>query len=324
MCVCKDNSIHRSFGEKKSFDGSHRRFWTGFTLIELLVTLFIIGILVALLLPAIQSAREAARRTQCLNHLKQMVLALHHYHDTHKCLPPGVSLRLERGNGSFWHTAILPQLEQNTLYNEIDFSKIWNDPTSANPIVCSTPISLFQCPSAAVARVEYNVQGFEKRCPSTYLGCASGILTRESGPSPTLADLEIDGMLFRESKTRFASVLDGTSNTILLGESIHDYSFWGDNPIQGPQVVDHWSIGSVDIYTTNEMSEAVGSTGVGPNAHNDKSRFIDEVEISFSSRHPGGVQVALADGSARFFDETVDSDIWSALGTKSNRDFVEH
>ena len=293
-----------------------------FTLIELLVVIAIIGVLTALLLPAVQAAREAARRTQCLNNLKQMVLALHNYHDSFKYFPPGVSLRLTPGNANLWHTAILPQLELNNMYDQIDWSKTWNDPTSPNPGLCSTRIAMFQCPSSGIQPTENNVQGFEVRCPSTYLSCASGVLNRESGPEPNLASRDIDGMLYRESRNNMATALDGTSNTMLLGETLHDYSFWGENPIQGPQVVDHWYIGTVGVHVDNEISEALGSTGVLPNAFRDKSLFIDEVEMSFSSRHPGGVQIALADGSARYIAETIDLKVWSALGTKANSDLV--
>lgn len=296
---------------------------SAFTLVELLVVIAIIGILVAILLPAVQAAREAARRTQCLNHLKQMVLALHNYHDTQKYFPPGASLSLDPGNATFWHAAILPQLELEPMFNQIDWEKLWNDPSATNPEICGTHIAMFQCPSAAVQKRESNVQGFDRRCPSTYLACASGRLNRESGPEPTLASLEIDGMLYRESRTAMASALDGTSNTILLGETLHDYQFWGDNPIQGPQVVDHWYIGSVGVHVDNEISEALGSTAVLPNAYRDKSLFIDEVEMSFASRHPNGLQVGLADGSARFINETIDRAVWSALGTKANGDTVE-
>ena len=295
----------------------------GFTLIELLVVIAIIAILIALLLPAVQAAREAARRTQCKNNLKQMALAMHNYHDIHRKFPMGLSFRLRGGNTTFWHTAILPQIEQGNMFDRIDWSKNWNDTTSPNPSLCGTHIPMFQCPSSGLAPKESDVQGFKTRCPSTYLGCASGLLNRESGPDPILSNADIDGILFQHSSTSIASVLDGTSHTILIGEALHDYTFWGDNPWVGRQVVDHWYVGSIGVRSWNEVSEALGSTGVKPNTHQDRSSFIDEVEIGFTSRHTGGVQCAFADGHVRFISETIDQGIWSALGTRAGGEIVD-
>lgn len=294
----------------------------GFTLIELLVVIAIIAILIALLLPAVQAAREAARRTQCKNNLKQQALALHNYHDTHGRFPMGVSFRLDPGNTTFWQTGILPQIEQSNLYQSIDWSKTWNDTSSANPDVCGTHIPMFQCPSAGIEPKESNVQGFEIRSPSSYLGCASGVIVRESGPEPILCGPAVDGMLFQTSSTRLASAIDGTSNTIIISEALHDYTFWGDNPWIGRQVVDHWYIGSVGVSPRNEVSEALGSTGVKPNTHKDISSFIDEVEIGFGSHHPGGLQSAFADGHVSFINESIDQGIWSAMGTRAGGEVV--
>lgn len=295
---------------------------TAFTLIELLVVIAVIGVLVALLLPAVQQAREAARRTQCKNNLKQMGLAMHNYHDVHRRFPIGVAGQIQPGNTTFWHTGILPHIERGNLFNLIDWTKPWNDTTSRNPDICGTHISVYQCPSAAVPEKESSAQGFDVRCPSTYLGCASGLLNRESGPLPILSTSDIDGMLYQGSSTSFRSASDGTSNTVLIGESLHDYSFWGDNPYAGPQVVDHWYIGSVHVGANNEVSEALGSTAVKPNTHKDLSSFIDEVEIGFTSRHPGGVQCVFVDGHVSFISETIDLQVWSAMGTRSGGEVV--
>lgn len=294
----------------------------GFTLIELLVVIAIIAILIALLLPAVQSAREAARRIQCSNNLKQQGLALHNYHDTHRRFPLGTSFRLTRGNTTFWHAGILPQIEQANTFARIDWSKPWNDTSTSNPEVCATHIPMFQCPSAGIEPKESNVQGFAIRCPSSYLGCASGTIVRESGPEPILSSSGIDGMLFQGSSTSLKSAVDGTSNTVLVGEALHDYSFWGRNPWLGNQVVDHWYIGSVRVWYSNEASEALGSTGVKPNTHKDLSSMIDEVEIGFGSHHPGGLQCAFADGHVSFINESIDMGIWSALGTRAGREVV--
>src|SRR5262245_49820062 len=131
---------------------STRRF--GFTLVELLVVIAIIGVLVALLLPAVQTAREAARRMQCTNNLKQIGLAIHNYHDIHNRFPsgflfqaPGMNGRGDRPNrapGFSWHSLILPQLEQANLYNALNFGLgLWQQPNRA---VIATPLKVAICP----------------------------------------------------------------------------------------------------------------------------------------------------------------------------------
>jgi prepilin-type N-terminal cleavage/methylation domain-containing protein/prepilin-type processing-associated H-X9-DG protein len=121
----------------------------GFTLVELLVVLAVIGMLLALLLPATRSARPAARRTQCRNNLKQIALALHNYADKYQSLPPAYTVDASGRPLHSWRTLILPYLDQAALYNRIDFSKPWDDPANAEAFQTSLPV--YRCPEATSA-----------------------------------------------------------------------------------------------------------------------------------------------------------------------------
>ncbi|MBA3312029.1 MAG: DUF1559 domain-containing protein [Planctomycetaceae bacterium] len=126
---------------------NHKR---GITVLEVLVVVAIIGILIALMLPSVRSARPAARRTQCKNNLKQIGLALHNYHDTYGSLPPAYTVDADGNRLHSWRTLVLPFIEQQALYEKIDLSKPWNDP--ANAEVFQTHIQAYACPSAALSK----------------------------------------------------------------------------------------------------------------------------------------------------------------------------
>lgn len=293
-----------------------------FTLVELLVVIAIIGVLVALLLPAVQAARESARRTQCANNLKQMGIAMHNYHDTFQVFPFGWS---DRGAG--WTTMILPHIEQKNLWDTLGFneSNNWDSDNTPNERACGTFISTFRCPSMnGLVPNHVTNQGIPNRVPASYRGVASSTAdsddpsTSKSGRHLELLDME--GIFFCCSKVRMAEISDGTSNTVMIGESR-----WETFAQDGNQM-DFWYIGSPQIDPCNcltgkgatEQSEFCGSTGVPFNARAIPSTSGYVKEQSFTSLHPNGAQFALADGSVRFVAFTVNGVTYQALGSRGN------
>ncbi len=342
----------------------------GFTLIELLVVIAIIAILVALLLPAVQQAREAARRTQCKNNLKQLALACHNFHDAYNGWP----MAAEFGVGTTWSGLLLPYLEQQNAYQMLTMQEDsvinaqWAYPLPGKPgdpndtpvwrnlFVCEQVFPMFRCPSdtfpAQVADISGDNWIVQRRAAMNYLGCVSGRLTDDrryrtgvatpwgsTGSVEVISDL--DGVFLQKVNhqrikrngghygmigKRMADITDGTSNTIAIGEAVPDMSAIpemgtireNNQPSQGRK--DHWGIGSDDVDTTNQgdMSEALGSTGVPMNQRKPAvgTPAFAAYEISFGSRHTGGAQFAMADGSVRFLSENLDARVYSALGTR--------
>lgn len=365
---------------------------TAFTLVELLVVIAIIGILVALLLPAIQAAREAARRSQCSNNLKQIGIALLNYHSAHKTFPVGAAF----GEGSMWSGQILSELEETALADtlQIDYtnSRPYGHPSPSygvladpyrNITACETVIPTYRCPSMAipehVADRTHTQNYVRARVPSSYIGCASGLAT-----SPSITQMfqsefhrwleQTDGVLygvyvrdppfaplktFGKSTVTIAKITDGTSKTIIVGEAEPDVeritNFQADGYLKREVTTgsrkDHYYIGS-DAFAngTNigDPTEAMGSTGVEPNLNKNPDAMsrcesphaaagapqpqdiangthvvgpldCEGVQLSFSSEHPGLVQVVMCDGSVQAVNDTIDSLIWQDMGTRSDK-----
>lgn len=301
----------------------------GFTLVELLVVIAIIGILIALLLPAVQMVREAARRVQCANNVRQQVFAMLNYEDAHRKLPPGFT----SPGMTMWSGFILPFIEQNNLYSQIDIDGPWSNyyaTNPANPAALSAYIGLFQCPSSNVERVQYDPLVDADRVPCCYLACASGLNNRESGDKPwcgmdAFEGLPAsDGIFYQNSYTELAEITDGLSNTLMLGESLPDQTLFNDDYSGNPQKVDHWYIGSGELATypeigsfnSAECSECLGSTACPINSIKIPDSPANDKELSFGSNHPQGVNMGFADGHVKFVVETIDLQVWSAIGTR--------
>ena len=301
---------------------SMRRPW-GFTLVELLVVIAIIGVLVALLLPAVQAAREAARRSQCSNNLKQIGIALHNYHDLNLAFPAGWNTAI--GNG--WSAAILPQLEQGNLFDTIRFvasdsaSSIWAVNGSPEELACEKFLSVLRCPSAAIPK-NVNNQGIPLRVPATYRGVASSTADSDD-PSTSVVGRhlernDLEGIFIRNTYLRMADILDGTTYTFLVGEC------WWDTFSQDGNQMDFWYIGSPQITPTSstEFSEHVGSTGVPYNARKIAATSGYVKELSFASFHPSGAMFVFGDASVRFVPYTINYPIYKALGSRGLGEIV--
>ncbi|MFO0906442.1 MAG: DUF1559 domain-containing protein [Pirellulales bacterium] len=278
----------------------------GFTLVELLVVIAIIGILVSLLLPAVQAAREAARRMSCTNNLRQIALATQNYHDVYNYLPPASTSPANTGSSAF--AAILPFMEQNNLYQLYDFSRGNSDPV--NTAVVSQRIPAFLCPSAAFLRIVPAGACDAYRAPGTYA------FSTGSG-DPWAANNGAIATAYTP-QTNFASILDGTSNTLLAGEShwtFRDYLFTS-GPCAG-------QIRGGFTYWSSPYPLATAFTTRGP--FNPKSMAGDASRLSnFRSNHPGGVNMANVDGSVRFWSETVNHAVLDAAATRDGGEAVSN
>jgi prepilin-type N-terminal cleavage/methylation domain-containing protein/prepilin-type processing-associated H-X9-DG protein len=267
-----------------------------FTLIELLVVIAIVGILIGLLLPAVQKVREAANRLTCKNNLKQIGVALHGYQGRTGSFPPGYTSDVDRsgadlGPGWGWAAFLLPDIEQDNVFNQITFSRDIRDALNAAP--CRQNLALFRCPSDLSYDVftvyDPNGQTLADVAHSNYVAMFGN---NEIEVNPGAGN----GVSYRNSRTRIADITDGTSNTLLIGERSGNLAraTW-TGAVTGADEAPALVLGSAD-HTPNH-----------PAAHGE----------DFWSRHVQGVNFLFADGSVRIINNTINPLVWAALATRA-------
>jgi prepilin-type processing-associated H-X9-DG protein/prepilin-type N-terminal cleavage/methylation domain-containing protein len=304
-----------------------------FTLIELLIVIAIIALLIGLLLPAVQQVRSTAQRTQCVNNLKQIGLALQNYHSVKQSLPPGYSASLPYADGATdtapgwgWGTYILPYLEQASLYQQLDLSQsVQNSPA------IQTMVKVYLCPSDVTPESAFTIADafgnpICQATPTSFAACCG----KDADDTTALVG---SGAFYRNSLTRLTDITDGTSNTILVGEkawSTANGTWCGAvsggvivrgqyNPCQ--PVVPGASFPAATLvlshaHLNNALNDPDGSAGMD----------------DFGSKHPGGSNFLFADGSVHFLRSipadnpdgsyTPEGLIFQALGTRADDDVV--
>ena len=295
---------------------------SAFTLVELLVVITIIGILIALLLPAVQSAREAARRMQCGNNLKQIGLAMHNYHQVHNVLPPcntyartypddaGVGMRRS------WTVPLLPFLEQTAIYDQMDQSVSGLE--SPNLELIQENLSVVLCPSdpgADKPRTRADAAGgitLALTCYAASVGDHYNDVPDGLGYPPRYGNSSFDaqttrGVISRKGwSAKFSQITDGLSNTFCVGEVVPEWCVWED-----------W--GHQSFATTGQ-----------PINHRNRD-FADGTLtawdhfncISFRSFHPGGAQFLLCDGSVHFISDTIDYATYRGLASREGAELLD-
>ena len=313
----------------------------GFTLIELLVVITVTGLLIALLLPAVQAAREAARRAQCANNLKQIGLALHGYHDLWQAFPPGYLARpvtgLELGPGWAWGMLILPYLGERPLYDCANFAFNYGDPNNAdaagllglfvNATARRVGISAFLCPSAGGGEGPLNLGPGSASVDGTagqYIASAGWI---DSSRPP----IQGTGLFYPNSRVSVADIADGTGATLMIGERSRNLAeatwsgVFGSRSVPCPLCTKQgWPVQScvglmfLVMGRSGPSSDIVtGSIPVG-NTPNAPGAGAD----GFASLHPGGCNFAFCDGSVRFIRETIASGPYRALATRAGGEVI--
>jgi len=288
-----------------------RKIRSAFTLVELLVVIAIIGVMVGLLLPAVQAAREAARRMQCTNNLKQIALGLHNYHDTFRKFPAGYyQVMAGPANESTWITHILPFIEQNSLYDGITVWQGFGSPVAGTGVhrVVSTFLPTLTCPSDVQVELALVNWARGNYAANNGLGPMFTVGANSVARGPL-------GVFVQNTSRNMSEILDGTSNTAMVAELLKspgaDFRGVMHYP-EGPLYHHNFSPNTKldDQFRGSLCVSIPRAPCVGTyTAWNNRS-----IVLSARSLHPGGVNIALVDGSVRSVANTVELLTWQNLG----------
>jgi prepilin-type N-terminal cleavage/methylation domain-containing protein/prepilin-type processing-associated H-X9-DG protein len=324
----------------------------GFTLVELLVVIAIIGVLVSLLLPAVQAAREAGRRTSCINNLRQFGIALNNFESQRKFYPPTEELFLDttetppewETNGLSIHARLLPYFEQTNLHDLVDFKHDWND--SENETARTTHIEMFVCPSDPGENMpaeEGGLNSYHANHGTTHIW---DFPPYEAGGNQDGMPLP-NGPMFRNAKFGPQHVRDGVSHTAafcerIIGDGSNSVATeesdtlrpGGAKPATAQEAIDICEAIPFDQLITKQGVSTVGAPWIRAyhsttiyyhiNTPNRRSCMYPPGRImtTASSRHPAGVNLVMCDGSVHFVEDTISQEVWQGLGTRSGRELV--
>ncbi len=341
----------------------------GFTLIELLVVIAIIAVLIALLLPAVQAAREAARRIQCTSNLKQIGLGLHNYISAQNVLPPGRINAHIKGAGDCWglYAQMLPQLEQQQVFNACNFGLAPDTPDPANTTVNMTFLNVLICPSDSPPAL-ITLSGFPHASHNYNMNVGSQYpvvanIAAANMPSPAFTGMP-DGPFYENSRTSPAEFTDGMSNTAAVCETVRSqqtstyandplnvFLITGNNSTSGPALTSDADYASLCLSLPSTTTQFQATKGVrwyygapGHSMYNHRRPPDDKqadcrgglphsvrsdplwswlsLNVAARSKHPGGVNTLMADGSVKFMKDTINAMTWQALGSRNGGEVV--
>jgi len=330
--------------ERPLLSTRHRALRRGFTLVELLVAIAIIGMLVALLLPAVQAAREAARRTQCTNNLKQLGIAMQLFHDARKHFPsayesvggsemgePDPQTR-DRGPGWAWGMQLLPYAEEQPLYEQFNRKLPCWHPDNAEP--ARTQLAMFLCPSATNSEEPFNVKNEAAETLARFgHSCYVANVGQDEPWGQTLDDYQgvVDGPLYRNSRTSAKNITDGLSYTVFLGEHhpvLSSKTWVGVVPgamvcptVEFAHSACDFAATLVQVHSGPASSEMIPGSPDPPAIHPPNSPLCHVCQMY--AEHPGGCNVLMGDGSVRFIDEMIPQRVWAALSSAAKDEVID-